>query len=127
MFFNTKASIINVSKKVETFLRYLENQEVNDDYTKRLADEVFAARFNREWMVEYMKTLVHDMDIRDEARQEGIEIGIERGIGIGREEGIGIGREEMVISMFNSGIPIEQIASIARMSKEEVLHIVSKK
>lgn len=29
------------------------------------------ARINKEWRVEYMKTYFHDIDIRDEGREEG--------------------------------------------------------
>ena len=33
------------------------------------------ARMNKEWRVEYMKTYFHDIDVRDEGREEGIEQG----------------------------------------------------
>lgn len=35
-------------------------------------EQVDKARQNREWMVEYMKTLVHDMDVRNEGIEQGI-------------------------------------------------------
>ena len=43
-------------------------------------------RQNREWMVEYMKTLVHDMDVMNE------------GIAKGRAEGKAEGKAEVIIS-----------------------------
>ena len=44
------------------------------------------ARFNIEMRSDYMKELTLAMDLRDEGREEGIEIGREEGIEIGREE-----------------------------------------
>ena len=80
LIFNTKGKVVNVSKSTKDFLDYIETKKVTDDFTKKIDSEVALARQNREWMVEYMKTLVHDMDIRNEAKAEGIEIGISQGI-----------------------------------------------
>ena len=52
-------------------LNYIESKQISDDFTRRLDDEVAMVRENKEWMVEYMKTLVHDMDVRNEGRAEG--------------------------------------------------------
>lgn len=71
LIFNTKGTIINVSKSVVDLLHYIETKQVCNDFTKRLDDDVAKARQNREWMVEYMKTLVHDMDVRNEGIAQG--------------------------------------------------------
>lgn len=71
LFFNTKGKTINVSKKVADLLRYMETRQITDEFTKRLEDEVFKARQNKEWMVEYMKSFVWEMDARNEGREEG--------------------------------------------------------
>ncbi len=71
LFFNTKGKTINVSKKVADLLRYMETRQITDEFTKRLEDEVFKARQNKEWMVEYMKSYVWEMDARNEGREEG--------------------------------------------------------
>lgn len=71
LFFNTKGTSINVSESVANLLNYMESKQISDDFTKRLDDEVTMVRENKEWMVEYMKTLVHDMDVRNEGRAEG--------------------------------------------------------
>ena len=71
LFFNTKGTNINVSESVANLLNYIERKQISDDFTRRLDDEVAMVRENKEWMVEYMKTLVHDMDVRNEGRAEG--------------------------------------------------------
>lgn len=71
LFFNTKGTNINVSESVANLLNYIESKQISDDFTRRLDDEVAMVRENKEWMVEYMKTLVHDMDVRNEGRAEG--------------------------------------------------------
>lgn len=71
LFFNTKGKTMNVSKKVADLLRYMETRQITDEFTKRLEDEVFKARQNKEWMVEYMKSYVWEMDARNEGREEG--------------------------------------------------------
>ena len=49
----------------------METSEASDDYTDKLDNDVALARLNKEWRVEYMKTLLHDMDVRNEGRAEG--------------------------------------------------------
>ena len=75
LFFNTKGKNINVSDEVKEFLDYVETKRTTNNYTRQLDESVDKARMNKEWRVEYMKTLLHDMDVR----QEGIEIGIDMG------------------------------------------------
>ena len=48
----------------------------------------------------------------DEIYNEGIEIGIERGLEKGKMEM----KQETVLSMFNLGMPVEQIAAVVKES-----------
>lgn len=75
LIYNTKGTVVNVSPEVLNFLRYIEEGEIEDEYTMRLHSSVAMARHNRKWRVEYMKTFVHDIDVRREGRMEGIELG----------------------------------------------------
>lgn len=72
LIFNTKGNIINVSQPIVELFHYIETKKACNDFTRRLDSEVDKARQNREWMVEYMKTLVHDMDVRNEGISQGI-------------------------------------------------------
>ena len=52
----------------------------------------------------------------DEIYNEGIEIGIERGLEKGLEKGKMEMKQETVLSMFNLGMPVEQIAAVVKES-----------
>ena len=108
MIFNTKGNTINVSKETYDFLKYIETNVVSDEYTERLSRDVSKARQNKEWRVEYMKTLLHDMDVRREGREEG------------REEGRKEEKRCVVINMLRKGMDILDICELAECSEEYV-------
>ena len=54
---------------------YIEKKKIGDKYTEGLEEQVKMARMNKEWRVEYMKTYFHDIDVRDEGIEQGIEQG----------------------------------------------------
>jgi predicted transposase YdaD len=65
-------------------------------------------------------------------KEEGIQIGKEEGIQIGKEEGIQIGKEEgiqmirnVVLSLKQSGMPIDAIARNAGITSAEVDRLIS--
>ncbi len=70
LLFNTKGKKVNVSSKVKEFLDYIETNKSTNEFTERLDAAVSKARQNKEWRLEYMKTLLHDMDVRLEGRLE---------------------------------------------------------
>ena len=100
LIFNAKGKYVNVSKPIADFLKYLETKKVTDEFTRQLDNEVVLARQNREWMVEYMKTLVHDMDVKN----EGIAIGMERGLKVGISQGIEQGISQGITQGISQGI-----------------------
>ncbi len=110
LIYNTKGTVVNVSSEVHRFLSYIENGEMSDEYTKKLQNSVAMARHNRKWRVEYMKTFVHDIDVR----REGIEIGKELGVSLGK-----------VFAYHEMGCNIEDIADKAGMTVAEVEEILS--
>lgn len=71
LFFNTCGIIKNVSDEVISFLKYIETGIVTTDYTARINKAVKKAKVSKDWRFDYMKTLLHDKDIRE----DGIEIG----------------------------------------------------
>ena len=104
LIYNTKGKKINVSKETLDFLKYIETNKVCDDYTERLSHDVTKARKNKEWRVEYMKTLLHDMDVRREGREEG------------REEKA----YAVVMNMLRKGMSILDICELTECSEEYV-------
>lgn len=75
LFFNTKGTIKNISPEAEVLFEYIEKKKIGDKYTEGLEEQVKKARMNKEWRVEYMKTYFHDIDVRDEGIEQGIEQG----------------------------------------------------
>ena len=67
----------------ELFLDYVAGKKSDNDFVKRLDEEVRQARKNREWRHEYMTLRIRDL----ENLEEGIKIGEEKGIKIGEERG----------------------------------------
>jgi len=62
-----------------------EELELKDDFmfgkvmgNRELCREVEQARHNKKWRREYMKTLLHDMEVREEGREEGLREGEDR-------------------------------------------------
>ena len=71
IFYNTTADLSEAPEGIREFLSYVENETVDDDFTKLLAREVKNARLNEDWGSEYLKTYVNDMDMRREGYIEG--------------------------------------------------------
>ena len=77
IFFNTKSKEESIPRKIKNLFNYIQNGVVTDELTKDLDTAVQKLRYDEKWWGEYMKTIVHDMDVR----YEGIEIGrLEGGI-----------------------------------------------
>ena len=75
VFFNTKGTKGKISEQAKAILDYIDKSATNDEFTKNLNNEVEKARKNEKWRREYMKTLLHDDEIRQEGRQEGLQVG----------------------------------------------------
>lgn len=88
LIFNTKGSKVNVSGEIKEFLDYVETEKTSNSFLKKLDREVKKAKENKEWRVEYMKTWLHDMDMKNEGREEGREEGIRILITTSKEYGI---------------------------------------
>lgn len=119
LFFNSKGKINNVSKEIKAFLDYLETGSVTDEFTAKLDEAVKYAKHNKEWKVEYMKSLLYEMDIRRRATREGLEEG--------RAEGLAEGREKMLIEQIVKKIQknksVEEIASELEVTVGEIKHL----
>ena len=104
LIYNTKGKDINVDKRTLSFLEFIETNKVCDEYTERLSQDVAKARMNKEWRVEYMKTLRHDMDVREEGREES------------REETT----YAIVMNMLRKGVAVIDICELTECSEEYV-------
>ena len=67
-FFNTTGTKGNLNKQAVNVLKFIEDNTIEDDFTKRLAQEVQKIKENKEWKVEYMTLLMRER----EKYQEGM-------------------------------------------------------
>lgn len=110
VFFNTKGDLTGLSKEKRAFLEYLDKRTVDDPFMKEIDLEVRKARINEKWRREYMKTLLYEMELKQEGREEG------------KVEGIALAKK--VIRLDQEGIRKEEIASQLQISVEEVIEIL---
>lgn len=75
IFFNTKSKEESIPEKIKNLFDYIQKGVVTDELTQDLDAAVKMLRYDEKWWGEYMKTIVHDMDVR----YEGIEIGRREG------------------------------------------------
>lgn len=87
VFFNVKGKKGNISEQTKAILEYIDKSSANDNLTKKLEKEVEKVRKNERWRREYMKTLLHDEEVRQEGRSEGLREGRQEEIFISVQEG----------------------------------------
>jgi len=105
IFLNTKGNRTeDISLELAAFLDYVETLNATDDFTRKLESEVERIKQNVEWRREYMKTLLHEREIREEAREEG------------QKEQL----EKCILSMVEKGMKTEDIAFYLDVSVEDV-------
>ncbi len=108
LFFNTKGEIENVPKDIKEFLDYLETGSITNEFAVRLDNAVKIARQNKEWKVEYMKSLLYEMDITRRATKKGLE------------EGRAVSLIEQIVKKIGKNKPIDVIASELETTVEDI-------
>ena len=73
-------------EELREFLQYIETNNPESAFTRRLDHEVECAKKNEKWRREYMKELLHDFDMKEEGRREGREEGIREGLREGEQK-----------------------------------------
>ena len=72
---NTRGEIGEISEDLKEVIRYLNDGTVTGQYSQELDTAVSAVKSNEERRLEYMTLAIHDMEIREEALEEGMEKG----------------------------------------------------
>jgi len=75
---NTRGEIGEISEELNEVIRYLNDGTVTGQYSQELDTAVSAVKSNEERRLEYMTLAMHDMEIREEALEEGREEGEEK-------------------------------------------------
>ena len=76
IFFNTTGTKGNLNKQAVNVLKFIEDNTIEDDFTKRLAQEVQKIKENKEWKVEYMTLLMREREKYQEGKARGKAYGI---------------------------------------------------
>lgn len=123
IFFNSKGKEDSypITEEQDNFLKFLDTEEVTDDFTKQLKEAVEEVRENKKWRAEYMHTLVHEQDIRD----EGIAIGLEQGLERGLEQGMQQEQVVIVRRLLQKNYSDSEIMEITECSQEVINSIKS--
>lgn len=110
---NTKGKTGNISDNLLEVIQYLNDGTISGDYCKTLEKAVNDIKSNEERRLEYMNMAIHEMEITDEAYEQGIEQGIEQ------EQKNNFNN---LVNFQKQGIiTLEQAAIIAGMTTEEFL------
>ncbi|MCR5736921.1 MAG: Rpn family recombination-promoting nuclease/putative transposase [Eubacterium sp.] len=107
---NTKGSEGNISEKLKTFLKCIENVFSDDSFSARIKKEVEQIKFSEMWRAEYM---YYELTLKEHEK-----IGEERGIEIGEQRGIEIG--ENIIKLLKSGNSVKEVAKELNVSVDDV-------
>lgn len=99
IFFNAKDYKNAEEEDIREFLKYVNGEESDNPFVRKIESKVEQIKSNKEWRQEYMTLLMREAEIREESREEGrLE---------GREEGI----KGMVLVLKELGVPTQTILS----------------
>ena len=71
IFLSAKGTQEDISGNPKAFLDYVAGKKSENDFVKRLEEEVKQARKNREWRHEYMTLPIRDLENLEQGRAEG--------------------------------------------------------
>lgn len=80
IFFNTKGNKGELSEAARNILKFIEHNTAEDEFTKKLAQEIQKIKENQKWKVEYMTLLMREREKYMEGKEEGKEEGKAYGI-----------------------------------------------
>lgn len=104
IFFNCTCKLEDIPDSLRALYDYFLTGKVEDDLTERLEEAVGKARRNQKWRSEYMKELLHEEDIKEEALAQG------------REER----SKTTAINLYKMGMPMVQIAQAVEEKAETI-------
>ncbi len=123
IFLNTKGTEDDISEEVINMLEYIDNGEINDEYTRQLDEAVGKAKKNPYVELEYMSYNAAISDARREGKLEGIkegkEEGIKEGIETERKEGIKALVKNLKELEIDTEVIVDRLQKTYGLSEEE--------
>ncbi len=112
IFFNAACYEKVENPTLRSFLQYVHNRKIENDFTSKIDEAAEFAKHNARWRVEYM--FFHD--ILDEEKDAAHEAGLAEGIAQGSHDA----SAQAARNMLEAGLPIEQICKFVNLPPEEV-------
>ena len=112
IFFNATCYEKVENPTLRSFLQYVHNRKIENDFTSKIDEVAEFAKHNAKWRAEYM--FLHDIldEEKEEAREEGMKEGLAQGA---HDKAIEVAR-----NMLTAELPIEQICKFVDLPAEEV-------
>ena len=114
--FNCTAYEKVANGSLQAFLRYIQNNRANSDFTRRISDMVEAQKDLESTKKLYFSWSLHDHDVRKHGREEGIRIGEKRG----KKEGMNENKIANARNMLEDNLPIEKISQYTGLPMEKI-------
>ena len=111
IFLNAKGYQNAEEEDVREFLKYVNGEESDNIFVKKIENKVEQIKSNKEWRQEYMTMLMREAEIREQSREEGRLEGIQEGRLEGRLEGVEEGIKGLVLVLKELGVPTQTILS----------------
>ncbi|MFI3202004.1 MAG: Rpn family recombination-promoting nuclease/putative transposase [Eubacteriales bacterium] len=73
VYFNAKAYRSVENQKIQAFLRYINGEQLEDEFVHKIEERVKRIKENQDWRAEYMVLMTRLQDSREEGREEGRE------------------------------------------------------
>ena len=109
VFYNSSKYEKEKDERIRNFLHFVHtNDSGKDDFSSRLSEMVEKLKANKKFRSDYLAMNLHDRDIMERARQEGISQGI-------RQNAV-----ENARNLYANGVSINLIAKSLKMSVDEV-------
>jgi len=92
IFLSTKGTLKNITPELENLIRYIDNGDTGDTFTKQIDAEINRIKTNKALGRQYMERRMLVNKYFDYFMEEGIEEGMKRGIEEGKAQGREIGK-----------------------------------
>ena len=119
LFLSTKGTQNDISKSLQAFLDYIDGHEATDELLKDIDEAVYEVKHCEPWKEEYKMLSMDHYTYWKEGVAEGIEQGIEQGLAVGTAKA----KAEVVVQMLHEKLSLEMIASLTKLSLEEITAI----
>ena len=114
--FNCTAYDKVANSSLRAFLKYVQSDSAESDFTRRISDMVEAQKELEATKKLYFSWSLHDHDVKKHGREEGIRIGEKRG----KKEGMNENKIANARNMLEDNLPIEKISQYTGLPMEKI-------